>query len=169
MEKDIFVPGRTELAGNHTDHQKGRILASAVDLGLFASFRDNGGNICHIDSEGFPEIEVRISQLNIRPAEFGTSMALVRGVLAAFQELGLNIGGFDAQVRSSLPAGSGLSSSAAFAVLIGRILSELFNGGKVEPSAGQGSSAGGKPVFRQALRPHEPAHLRLRSYSICGL
>ena len=133
MEKDIFVPGRTELAGNHTDHQKGRILASAVDLGLFASFRDNGGSICHIDSEGFPEIEVRTSQLNIRPAEFGTSMALVRGVLAAFQELGLNIGGFDAQVRSSLPAGSGLSSSAAFAVLIGRILSELFNGGSVEP------------------------------------
>lgn len=133
MERDIFVPGRTELAGNHTDHQRGRILASAVDLGLFASFWPNGSNLCHIESEGFADIDLRINQLNIRTAEFGTSQALVRGVFAAFQELGLNVGGFEARVRSSLPAGSGLSSSAAFAVLIGRILSELFNEGKVEP------------------------------------
>lgn len=133
MERDIFAPGRTELAGNHTDHQNGRILASAVDLGLFASFWPSGSNLCHIESEGFRDIDVRTTQLNIRPGEFGTSTALTRGVFAAFQELGLNIGGFEAQVKSSLPAGSGLSSSAAFAVLVGRILSELFNGGKVEP------------------------------------
>ena len=91
MERDIFVPGRTELAGNHTDHQRGRILASAVDLGLFASFWPNGSNLCHIESEGFADIDLRINQLNIRTAEFGTSQALVRGVFAAFQELGLNV------------------------------------------------------------------------------
>lgn len=130
---ELFVPGRTELAGNHTDHQKGRILASAVDLGLYASFDANGVNLCRVASEGFPSFEVRTAPLNIRTAEFGTPKALVRGVMAAFQELGLRIGGFDAQIRSTLPAGSGLSSSAAFAVLIGRILSQLFNGGKVEP------------------------------------
>ena len=131
--KELFVPGRTELAGNHTDHQKGRILASAVDLGLYASFNANGENFCRVASEGFPSFEVRTSPLNIRTAEFGTPQALVRGVMAAFQELGLRIGGFDAEIRSTLPAGSGLSSSAAFAVLIGRILSQLFNDGKVEP------------------------------------
>lgn len=67
MERDIFVPGRTELAGNHTDHQRGRILASAVDLGLFAGFWPSGSNLCHIESEGFPEINVRTTQLNVRP------------------------------------------------------------------------------------------------------
>lgn len=133
MKNEIFVPGRTELAGNHTDHQKGRILASAVDLGLYASFEANGSGLCHIRSEGFPQFEVQTSPLNIRTTEFGSSRALVRGVMAAFQELGLNIGGFDADIRSTLPAGSGLSSSAAFSVLMGRILSILFNEGKVEP------------------------------------
>ena len=112
--KELFVPGRTELAGNHTDHQNGRILASAVDLGLFASFEANGENLCRVASEGFPSFEVRTSPLNIRTTEFGTSQALVRGVMAAFQDLGLRIGGFDAQIRSTLPAGSGLSSSAGF-------------------------------------------------------
>lgn len=131
--KGLFVPGRTELAGNHTDHQKGRILASAVDLGLFASFEESGSNLCHIQSEGFPSFEVRTTPLNIRTTEFGTPQSLVRGVMAAFQELGLNIGGFNADIRSTLPAGSGLSSSAAFSVLMGEILSRLFNGGKVEP------------------------------------
>lgn len=133
MRKEIFVPGRTELAGNHTDHQNGRILASAVDLGLFASFEANGSNVCHIQSEGFKSFDVRTVHLAVRTVEFGTPKSLVRGVLAAFQELGLRIGGFNASIRSTLPAGSGLSSSAAFGVLIGKILSELFNGGRVEP------------------------------------
>ena len=133
MQHHIFTPGRTELAGNHTDHQNGRILASAVDLGLHASFDANGTKIITIKSEGFPEFKVQTDHTAVRPAEFGTSKSLVRGMVVAFHDLGLSVGGFDAEVRSTLPAGSGLSSSAAFSVMIGRILSELFNDGKVDP------------------------------------
>ena len=133
MRKEFFTPGRTELAGNHTDHQRGRILASAVDLGLHAVCEVNGSSTIRVHSEGFNRFEVKINQQSIRTAEFGTPEALVRGLVAEFTELGLNIGGFNAEIRSTLPAGSGLSSSAAFAVLIGNILNSFFNDGKLEP------------------------------------
>lgn len=131
MKKQFFVPGRTELAGNHTDHQNGKALASAVDLGIYAT-AEAGGEDVRIYSEGFGRFEVLTRQLRPRTAEFGKPQALVRGVMAAFAELGLNIGPFEARIRSTLPSGSGLSSSAAFSVLIGRILSELFNDGSVD-------------------------------------
>ena len=133
MRKEFFTPGRTELAGNHTDHQRGRILASAVDLGLHAVCEVNGSSTIRVHSEGFNRFDVKINQQSIRTAEFGTPKALVRGLVAEFTELGLNIGGFNAEIRSTLPAGSGLSSSAAFAVLIGKILNSFFNDGKLEP------------------------------------
>lgn len=133
MKKQIFVPGRTELAGNHTDHQNGRMLASAVHFGHYATCEENGSNIIRVQSEGFQPFEVNINHLTLRTTEFGTSKSLVRGVVAGFKELGLNIGGFDARVRSTLSSGSGLSSSAAFSVLAGRMLSELFNNGEVQP------------------------------------
>ncbi len=133
MKKEIFAPGRTELAGNHTDHQNGRILASAVDLGLFASCEINGSNFVRVKTEGFEPFEIKMGNYPIRATEFGTPMSLVKGMLAAFSDLGLFVGGFDADIRSTLPAGSGLSSSAAFGVLIGKILSELFNDGLVDP------------------------------------
>lgn len=133
MKKEIFVSGRTELAGNHTDHQNGRILASAIDLGITAVCQPNSRGVVRVDSEGYGPINIRISQLAVSPREFGTPDALVRGVLAGFDELGLKIGGFDAKVTSTLPAGAGLSSSAAFSVLIGKILSELYNEGQVDP------------------------------------
>ena len=133
MRKEFFAPGRTELAGNHTDHQRGRILASAVDLGLHAVCEVNGSSTIRVHSEGFNRFDVKINQQSIRTAEFGTPKALVRGLVAEFTELGLNIGGFNAEIRSTLPAGSGLSSSAAFAVLIGKILNSFFNDGKLEP------------------------------------
>ena len=133
MKKTLFTPGRTELAGNHTDHQNGRVLAAAIDRGITAEFEANGGKTVHITSTGIEGFELRIDHLQPRTAEFGSSKALVRGVLASFDFLGLNIGGFDATVKSNLPAGAGLSSSAAFSVLMGKILSELFNGGTVEP------------------------------------
>lgn len=133
MKKQLFTPGRTELAGNHTDHQKGRVLASAVDRGLYATYRENGSAMINVRSEGFAPFTVRLSHQTVRTGEFGSPKALVRGVTMGFRELGLNVGGFDAEIRSTLSAGSGLSSSAAFAVLIGRILSILFNDGKVDP------------------------------------
>ncbi len=133
MKKTIFTPGRTELAGNHTDHQKGRILAAGVALGLTAVFEETEGNTVTIHSVGFDPFEVRLNQLNPLPAEFGSSKSLTRGMLATYKDWGLNIGSFHAEIRSTLPAGSGLSSSAAFSVLIGKILSELFNGGAVDP------------------------------------
>ncbi len=133
MKKEIFTPGRTELAGNHTDHQRGRILASAVDRGLYARCEANGSRTIHIRSEGFDAFDVRIYHTNVHTVEFGTPKALARGVVASFQELGLKVGGFNADIRSTLPSGSGLSSSAAFSVLIGRILNELFNDGQVDP------------------------------------
>ena len=133
MKKELFVSGRTELAGNHTDHQNGRILASAIDLGLRAVAQDNGGKVIRVRSAGYEPMEVKLSQLTVRPQEFGKSVALVRGVAAAYQDLGLRVSGFDAEITSTLPAGAGLSSSAAFSVLIGRILSELFNDGSVDP------------------------------------
>lgn len=133
MKKEIFVSGRTELAGNHTDHQNGRILASAIDLGIHATCESNGTDRINIESEGFEPIELRTTQLSVNTREFGTPVALVRGVVAGFSEFSLKIGGFDAHIKSNLPSGVGLSSSAAFAVLIGKILNELFNDGQVPP------------------------------------
>ena len=133
MKKEIFVSGRVELAGNHTDHQNGRILASAIDRGLYAQAQPCEENRVLLHSKGFPDIEVKLNQLTVRTQEFGTPQALLRGVLAVFQELGLNIGGFTAQIRSTLPAGAGLSSSAAFSVLMGRILNHLYNDDAIEP------------------------------------
>ena len=133
MIQTIFTPGRTELAGNHTDHQNGRVLAGAIDRGITARFEANSGKSISIRSVGLGEIELRCDQLQPRTAELGSSAALARGVLAAFSELGLSVGGFEAELESSLPIGAGLSSSAAFSVTVGRILSELFNSGSVAP------------------------------------
>jgi galactokinase len=133
VKKTFHVSGRTELAGNHTDHQKGRILASTIQMGLSARVEPGSGSLIRIKTQGFGPREVNLSQLSVRPREFGSPEALIRGVAASFKELGLKIGGFDAEIRSSLPVGAGLSSSAAFSVLIGRILSELYNDGKVDP------------------------------------
>lgn len=133
--KKFFSPGRTELAGNHTDHQKGRILASAVDKGLHAAVTPNYENIVRIKSEGFPDIEVKLTDLDVHPEEFGSSKALVRGVACAMFDLSASFGGFDAVISSTLSSGSGLSSSAAYSVLIARIFNELFNNGELEPVA----------------------------------
>ena len=133
MKKTIHVAGRTELAGNHTDHQNGRILAATIHMGLTARVEKNDSGKLLIKSQGFKPLEVALNQLTVRPREFGTPEALARGVAAGFKELGLEIGGFEADIRSTLPVGAGLSSSAAFSVLVGRILNELYNDGKVEP------------------------------------
>ena len=107
-------PGRTEIGGNHTDHQHGHVLCGSVDLDMICCAAPNGLNVIRIISEGYPALEVELDQLLPRPEERNTSAALVRGVAAKIQELGHKVGGFDAWATSSVLSGSGLSSSAAY-------------------------------------------------------
>jgi galactokinase len=126
-ERYIFsAPGRTEISGNHTDHQHGCVLAAAVNLVTVAEVNLNHSNLIRIQSEGYPIVEVVLNDLSIHEEEKNTTAALVRGVAAAFSQRGAVLEGFDARVRSSVLPGSGLSSSAAFEVLIGTICNELF-------------------------------------------
>ena len=120
------APGRTEIGGNHTDHQHGCVLAAAVDMETTAEGTLNGTNVIRVDSEGYKPVEIDLSDLKIREEEKNTTAALIRGVAAAFQQRGYKLAGFDAKVKSTVLPGSGLSSLAAFEVLIGRILNGLF-------------------------------------------
>ncbi|MDY3079184.1 MAG: galactokinase family protein [Oscillospiraceae bacterium] len=131
----LFSPGRTELAGNHTDHQKGRVLAAAVDKGIHAQIELNYDNIVRIKSEGFADMEINILDLDVHPEEFGSSAALVRGAASAMYDLGASFGGFNAVLHSDLSSGSGLSSSAAFSVLMVRAFNELYNDSQLEAMA----------------------------------
>lgn len=120
------APGRTEIGGNHTDHQRGCVIAAAVDMETTAEVTLNGTNVIRVDSEGYKPVEIDLSDLKIREEEKNTTAALIRGVAAAFAQRGYKLAGFDAKVKSTVLPGSGLSSSAAFEVLIGRILNGLF-------------------------------------------
>jgi galactokinase len=135
-EKDcefFTSPGRTEIGGNHTDHNYGRVLAGAVNLDNVCVAAKNNTNIIRIISEGYPRFEVDLTRLKPDNQEQYTSAALVRGICSRLTELGYNIGGFDACIDGGVPKGSGLSSSASFEVLIGAILSQLFNNGSIDP------------------------------------
>ena len=135
MEKRYVysAPGRTEICGNHTDHQHGCVLAAAVDLETTAEVRLNGTDTIRVQSEGYPAFQVDLNDLAVRTEELGTTPALVRGVAAAFRDYGAELKGFDAQIRSNVLPGSGLSSSAAFEVLFGTILNDLFFENKLTP------------------------------------
>lgn len=124
-------PGRTEISGNHTDHQHGCVLAGAVDLETTAEVTLNGTDLIRVFSDGFPPVEVKLSDLYPRREEYNTTAALVRGVAAAFDQRGAKLQGIDTVVHSTVLPGSGLSSSAAFEVLFGTIFNELFLGGKL--------------------------------------
>ena len=127
------VPGRSELSGNHTDHNHGRVIAASVDLDMIAVVSPRDDACIRITSEGFEEIVVNIdSYVTPDPVRYGTSASLVAGMCALFGENGLRIGGFDAYMTSDVLKGSGLSSSAAFEDMIGNILNHLYNGGKVD-------------------------------------
>ena len=125
------APGRTEIGGNHTDHQHGCVLAAAVNMETTAEVTLNGTNIIRVDSEGYPVVEIDLTDLALREEEKNSTAALIRGVAAAFAQRGYKLAGFDAKVKSTVLPGSGLSSSAAFEVLIGRILNGLFADGAV--------------------------------------
>ncbi len=128
-------PGRTELGGNHTDHQRGHVLCGSVDLDMLCAAAPNGRNAIRICSEGYPGLEVELDDLAPRAEEQGTSAALVRGVAARVRELGYPLSGFDAWATSTVLSGSGLSSSAAYEVLLGNLLNRFCCGGALDPVA----------------------------------
>ena len=130
-ERYFSAPGRTEIAGNHTDHQRGRVLAAAVNLDTVAAVRLNGTDTIRILSKGYPLCEVDLTSLIPAVSEVNTTPALIRGVAARFTQMGCIVRGFDAYCESTVLPGSGLSSSAAYEVLIGTILNHLFFDGKV--------------------------------------
>lgn len=132
-ERYFSAPGRTELGGNHTDHQRGRVLAGAVNRDIMAAARKNGTDEIRVLSEGYPPVKVSLQSLSPIAEEKYTTAALIRGVAAQFVRRGIALTGFDAYCCTEVLPGSGLSSSAAFEVLTGTILNHLFCAGKLSP------------------------------------
>ena len=126
------APGRTEIGGNHTDHQHGMVLAGGVNLDVIAIVSANDENIIRIQSKGYPMDEIDVNDVEVKDGEKGKSSSLIRGILAVFKQNGYKIGGFDAYTTSDVLKGSGLSSSAAFEVLIANIVNSLYNDGVVD-------------------------------------
>lgn len=135
-ERDVRLfsaPGRTEVGGNHTDHQRGRVLAAGVNLDVIAVAALSDSGVISIQSKGYPRDIVAVDDLEEKEEERNHACSLVRGMASRFVQLGYKIGGLDAYTTSDVLSGSGLSSSAAFEVLIGNLLSGLYNGGAVSP------------------------------------
>lgn len=133
-ERDVNVvsaPGRTEVCGNHTDHNNGKVLAASINLDAIAVVSKNDDNIIRVKSQGHRMNLVDLDDLTPNEEKFGDSTALVQGVAAGVKELGFEVKGFDACTTSDVMGGSGLSSSAAFEVLLGSILSYVYNDGKI--------------------------------------
>lgn len=126
------APGRTEVGGNHTDHNHGRVLAAGINLDAVAITSKNDDNTVRVKSRGYSMDTVELSDLSVQECDMGHSNALVRGMCDGFLKRGYKIGGFDACTVSSVLSGSGLSSSAAFEVLVGTCLNYLYNDGKVD-------------------------------------
>ena len=129
------APGRTEIGGNHTDHQKGCVLAASVDLDILAAVAPTQSGIIRVLSQGYPMIEVDLRELDPKEEEINTSAALIRGVASCMSAMGCDLRerGLDVYMTSTVPKGSGLSSSAAYEVLIGTMLNELFWAGHCTP------------------------------------
>lgn len=126
------APGRTEIGGNHTDHQHGLVLAGSVNLDVIAVVSENNDGVVRLKSKGYKMDEISISDLDKKEDEEGHAAALIRGVIAAFKNNGYNVGCFDAYTTSNVLKGSGLSSSAAFEVLVSNIVNGLFNNAEVD-------------------------------------
>lgn len=126
------APGRTEIGGNHTDHQHGCVLAASVNLDVIAVVSLNGTDTVNVKSEGYDMDSISLNELDVDEKEFNRASALIRGVISKFTQMGYEIKGFNAYTTSNVLKGSGLSSSAAFEVLIGTVLSGLFADNKVD-------------------------------------
>lgn len=129
----ISAPGRTEVCGNHTDHNNGKVLAASINLDAIAVVSPNSDNMVRVKSKGHKMNVVDLSDLEPHETNYGNSTAMVQGVIAGIKNLGFVVDGFDACTTSDVMGGSGLSSSAAFEVLLGTILSYMFNDGKISP------------------------------------
>lgn len=127
------APGHTEISGNHTDHQHGCVLAAVVNLETVVEVTLNGTDRICVRSEGYAPVVIDLKDLTVHEEEKNTTAALIRGVAAAFTQRGAKLQGFDAEVRSTVLPGSGLSFSAAFEVLIGTIYNELFYDSALSP------------------------------------
>ena len=127
------APGRTEICGNHTDHQHGRVLAGSVDLDVIAAVKPSGDGTIRIQSEGFPMDVVDLSDLSVHEEERNRSVSILRGLAAWFSQRGCRVEGFDAYTTSNVLKGSGLSSSAAFEVLVANIINDLFCDSRFTP------------------------------------
>lgn len=124
------APGRTEISGNHTDHQHGCVLAGSVNLDVIAVVSLNDDGKIRIKSEGYEMDTVKVGDFGIHTAEKGKAISLIRGVCSRFADLGCTFQGFNAYTTSNVLKGSGLSSSAAFEVLVANIVNDMFNEGK---------------------------------------
>ena len=132
-DADILLfsaPGRTEIGGNHTDHQRGRVLAASVEMDSIGAAAAVPGSVIDVRSEGFDPCQVDISDLQVREEEFNTTMSLIRGMAAGFAKRGCKVGGFCMTASSNVLPGSGISSSASFEVLLGNVINTLFFDGK---------------------------------------
>ena len=126
------VAGRSEISGNHTDHNWGCVIAASINLDIIAVAAKNGENIIRIKSEGFPEDVIDITDETVDEGKFFTSGAIISGVCKGFSDNGFAIGGYNAYTTSNVLKGSGLSSSAAFEDMVGNILNYFFNDGKID-------------------------------------
>ena len=134
-DRDVMVlsaPGRTEICGNHTDHNNGKVLAASINLDAIAVAAKNDDNVINEKSEGHSLNTVDISELSPSESMYGKSASMIKGVAAGLKNNGYKIGGFDACTTSDVMGGSGLSSSAAFEVLLGTVLSHLYNDGNID-------------------------------------
>lgn len=141
--KDVFgaadelalfsAPGRTEIAGNHTDHQHGCVLAGSVNLDIIAAVSFNDDNIVRVKSKGYPMDEIDLNDLEVNPEQYDKAISLIRGVLRSFADRGYKLRGFNAYTESNVMKGSGLSSSAAFEVLVGTVVNHLCADTELSP------------------------------------
>jgi len=162
------APGRTEISGNHTDHQHGCVLAAAVNMQTTAEVTLRDDDCIRVASEGYAPVEIRLDDLSIHEDEKNTTAAIVRGVAAAFQQRGCELRGFDASVRSTVLPGSGLSSSAAFEVLIGQYAENVYFG-KPSGLMDQTASSVGGLVFIDFADPQTPLVERVEfDFAHCG-
>ena len=139
----VFAPGRTELAGNHVDHQNGVVLTGTLELGIRGQAAENGTDTVHIESSGYPAFEILLDDVRTgrieldwtpgTPIDVNQSRALAIGVLAGFVHAGFDMRGFDLQLEADLPSGSGLSSSAAFELAIASVCNLFFSGNRIPP------------------------------------